>query len=132
MLPKPSAADVVTQALALDDAAAGRSPSMSPAPAVRSLLSLMTSGRRGRSDESDLLTCSLQLEKRTRSVDFVLLSEFSELEGPVPLFRIPESAAPNFQANDFVLRYVLALLLASMSYIHVSLLVQFFGRLFRV
>lgn len=39
-------------------------------------------------------------------MDCILVSEFSELEGPVPLFRIPENAAPIFNVNDFVLRYV--------------------------
>eukprot|EP01117_Protostelium_nocturnum_P012067 TRINITY_DN4419_c0_g2_i1.p1 TRINITY_DN4419_c0_g2~~TRINITY_DN4419_c0_g2_i1.p1 ORF type:complete len:745 (+),score=246.14 TRINITY_DN4419_c0_g2_i1:157-2391(+) len=38
--------------------------------------------------------------------DFILLSEFSELEGPVPLWIIPDKGSPqkNFNINDFVLR----------------------------
>lgn len=36
--------------------------------------------------------------------DFILLSEFSELEGPVPLEVIPEGYAHGFDLNSFVLR----------------------------
>jgi hypothetical protein len=36
--------------------------------------------------------------------DFILVSEFSELEGPVPLFVIPEGSQGRFNINDFVLR----------------------------
>ncbi len=38
--------------------------------------------------------------------DFVLISEFSELEGPVPLFIVPELSATQirFNLNDFVLK----------------------------
>jgi hypothetical protein len=36
--------------------------------------------------------------------DFVLISEFSELEGPVPLVVMPEGGEGKFNINDFVLR----------------------------
>ena len=38
--------------------------------------------------------------------DFILVSEFSEHEGPIPLFSLPESALldPPFDTNAFVLR----------------------------
>jgi hypothetical protein len=36
--------------------------------------------------------------------DFILVSEFSELEGPVPLFTVPEGSQSNFNVNNFVLR----------------------------
>jgi hypothetical protein len=60
------------------------------------------------------------------TVDFVLLSEFSELEGPVPLFRIPESAAPTFNVNDFVLRC------ASVTHVSCTLVLLLFSRAGRV
>lgn len=37
-------------------------------------------------------------------VDFVLVGEFSELDGPVPLFVIPDGASQNFNLNEFVVR----------------------------
>ncbi len=36
--------------------------------------------------------------------DFILISEFSELVGPVPLSVIPEGGEGKFNLNDFVLR----------------------------
>lgn len=36
--------------------------------------------------------------------DFILISEFSELEGPVPISVIPEGVHGGFNLNEFVLR----------------------------
>ncbi len=36
--------------------------------------------------------------------DFICLSEFSEIVGPVPLFCIPEKARGNFNLEKFVIR----------------------------
>lgn len=38
------------------------------------------------------------------SEDFVCISEFSEIVGPVPLFCIPENATGNFNLEKFVIR----------------------------
>lgn len=45
-----------------------------------------------------------QSPKRSFPADFILLSEFSELEGPVPLQVIPEGGSGKFKSGDFVLR----------------------------
>lgn len=36
--------------------------------------------------------------------DFILISEFSELDGPVPLFVIPETGSGTFNKDDFVVK----------------------------
>jgi hypothetical protein len=64
--------------------------------------------------------------------DFILVSEFSELEGPVPLFYIPDIGTPQgtFNVNEFVLR-IMAVDYQNKStdlsmYIHIYIIDQLF------
>lgn len=36
------------------------------------------------------------MTEKTTGADFILVSEFSEIQGPIPLFTIPEDGAQGF------------------------------------
>ena len=53
--------------------------------------------------QKKIIECNLQLNQASYTDDFILLSEFSEIEGPKPLFTIPTDGGCNFNKNDYSL-----------------------------
>jgi hypothetical protein len=53
--------------------------------------------------QKKIIDCNLELNQASYTDDFILLSEFSEIEGPKPLFTIPLDGGCNFNKNDYSL-----------------------------
>ena len=53
--------------------------------------------------QKKIIDCNLELNQASYTDDFILLSEFSEIEGPKPLFTIPTDGGCNFNKNDYAL-----------------------------
>ena len=53
--------------------------------------------------QKKVIDCNLELNQASYTDDFILLSEFSEIEGPKPLFTIPIDGGCNFNKNDYAL-----------------------------